>query len=75
MSVDRFDVTLLGKCSTRGFEFMKTDAQESRTVSLAKRGLLERKSKAYRMTRSGASIEFRWAYRLTPAGRAVAGLA
>jgi len=64
------EAKLLRKCPDKAFEFMKTHAQERTAFDLFRKGLLERKSEVYSMSRGGRSMELRWSYRRTDAGRA-----
>jgi hypothetical protein len=66
------EIKLLSKCPDKSFEFMKGHAQERSAFDLFRKGLLERRSEMYSMKAGGRSVELRWSYRRTDAGRAAA---
>jgi hypothetical protein len=60
---------LLAKCPDKMFEFMKTQAQEHDAFELFRAGMLDRRFDVYSMRAGGKSMNMRWAYRRTAAGR------
>ncbi len=73
--LDRFDLALLRKCNANKYAFTKTDAQERRASDLERAGYLERKWDTYSSTAGGASIQQRWAYRLSAKGASAVAVA
>ena len=72
MKLTKGQARLLAMCPDKRFEFMKTSAQERNAFDMYRAGLLERRSEVYSMKRGGSTVEMRWAYRRTLAGRLAA---
>ena len=70
---DARDRSRLAKFAEQAFEFTRNGHAERFAFEMFRKGLLERRSEVYSVSAGARTVEYRWAYRLSPEGLAFVG--